>query len=585
MNLQAVDNQAPELIQESSDINKPEFEGGRPHFWTTSEKGLNWETYDHKSGKSKRKLVKVGNHLKAIAYITDLETKSTSLFLELTTQNYGTKNLTIPRSDLCHLQRVLEKLLACGYEYESSCQKLLLKYLASSGKDLHLYSITNKTGWIEDLFVMPHKTYGDESLRFKTIEENPDSPYIPKGNLEDWKNNVAIPASNSSRLIFAIGCAFAALLLSSLEVEGGGFHFVGETSTGKTLLLKVAASVLGKPSQIIKRWRVTANGLESIAQEHNHLLLPLDEIGQLEPRETGNIAYMLANGQGKTRSNRSGDATPTKTWTILSLSTGEVSLADTITQGGKSIKAGQEVRMPDIPACPVDGYGIFEIHKEYKSSSDLVKALESATECCYGIPIDAFLVRLVQHKTPEWIQSKQAALEILSANLKSIAPNDNALGRIATRFALIELALLIAQKWGIVPFSQEQIKQSVKTIFEDWLSHRGGTGNIEIKKAVERIRLLFQQYINSNRIVEFSDQNSEGTSSSKLLAYKYNDELLVPVPIFDDEFCKGVNKRDLIKVLRDEGLLKSSKEKDRNTEKRRVNGKQINCYIFNNHFF
>jgi putative DNA primase/helicase len=51
----------------------------------------------------------------------------------------------------------------------------------------------------------------------------------------------------------------------------------------------------------------TANGLEAVAATHSDALLCLDEIAQLSGKEAGEVAYMLANGQGKSRSSR--DAT------------------------------------------------------------------------------------------------------------------------------------------------------------------------------------------------------------------------------------------------------------------------------------
>ncbi|WP_457589305.1 DUF927 domain-containing protein, partial [Legionella pneumophila] len=47
-------------------------------------------------------------------------------------------------------------------------------------------------------------------------------------------------------------------------------------------------------------WRSTTNGLEGLAALHNDGLLILDELSQMDPREAGEAAYLLANGQGKT---------------------------------------------------------------------------------------------------------------------------------------------------------------------------------------------------------------------------------------------------------------------------------------------
>jgi uncharacterized protein (DUF927 family) len=86
-------------------------------------------------------------------------------------------------------------------------------------------------------------------------------------------------------------------------MQGGGFHFRGSTSTGKTTSVFVGGSVCGGDSEhgFLQTWKATANGLEIIAADHNHSLLCLDEIGECDSREIGNVAYMLANGRGKAR--------------------------------------------------------------------------------------------------------------------------------------------------------------------------------------------------------------------------------------------------------------------------------------------
>jgi hypothetical protein len=280
-----------------------DFEGGRPHFWSSPEKGLVWESYkkDDETGDFKKSLTAIGHHLDAIAYINNVDKNAASIYIEFKTQRHQIARWLLPRKDLVGKSDIIGELLARGYWYKVKERAKLVEYLIGLGADVEqTYTVTDRTGWVDKSFVLPNRTYGDETLRFKDIEPIKDTAFECKGTLEDWKSKVATLATGNSRLIFALGCAFSAPLAPLLEVEGGGFHLFGATSTGKTSTLKLASSVMGIPSKAIQRWRATANGLEGLAVAHNHLLLPLDEIGQADPRDVGNAAYMLANGQGKT---------------------------------------------------------------------------------------------------------------------------------------------------------------------------------------------------------------------------------------------------------------------------------------------
>jgi putative DNA primase/helicase len=289
---------------------------------------------------------------------------------------------------------------------------------------------------------------------------------------------------------------------------------------------------------------------------------------------------MLGNGQGKARANRGGDRTPTKTWTLFYLSTGEIPFRQKMDEGGTSIKGGQETRFLDIP---IEADKLFESLGENQSSSDLIEALSRASESFYGTAMDAYLTNLVQFNTSEWIEKQQSELENLRVKLTKSYPNDNVIGRVSKHFAVVQLALKLSQEWDIVPFTLDEIKNSIKTIFNAWLDNRGGTGNIEIKHRVEEIKSLFQSKIHGNRIVDLAN-GFKSTGNSNLLAYKKNNELWVPVSIFKNEFARGVNEKELLKELENIGLFVPSKEKDRNTSKRPVNGERQSFYIFKNNF-
>src|SRR5271166_263531 len=191
-----------------------------------------------------------------------------------------------------------------------------------------------------------------------------DHAYRQSGTFEGWQEHVARYAAGNSRLGLALATAFAAPLLYPTSSESGGFHFRGGSSTGKTTALIVAGSAWGGGGVrgFIRTWRATSNGLEGVAALHCDALLCLDEMGQVDGREAGQIAYMLGNGCGKARANRDGFARPSAEWRSLFLSSGEVGLADKIAEDGRGRRAaaGQQVRIVDIAADAGAGLGLFE---------------------------------------------------------------------------------------------------------------------------------------------------------------------------------------------------------------------------------
>lgn len=153
-------------------------------------------------------------------------------------------------------------------------------------------------------FVLPDRTYGKsayERIRWQT-ENRSETPYRCAGGLDDWRHHIGGRCKGNSRLVFGISAGFAAPLLQIAGQESGGLHFVGSSRSGKTTILHVAGSVWGGGGGIsgyLRSWRSTANSLEAVAEAHCDTLLCLDELGQVNAREAGEVAYMLANGTGK----------------------------------------------------------------------------------------------------------------------------------------------------------------------------------------------------------------------------------------------------------------------------------------------
>jgi putative DNA primase/helicase len=527
----------------------------------------------------------IGNHLEAIGYVNNPTQDGAALLLEFKTIRGHIRRWTMPRADLAgDGASIIAQLLSRDYSFNRKQKAALLDYLFSLGQQIdRTYTVTDASGWVDKSFVLPHKTYGDESLRFRDVDPAPDAISQIGGTLEGWIDNVASRCGGNSRLILSLGASFAAPLLPLIGIESGGFHLLGGTSQGKTTILSVAASVTGIKD--IPHWRTTTNGLESIATAFNHLCLPLDEIGQADPRDVGNIAYMLANGQGKARMKRDLTNRQSKTWQLMVLSSGEVGMGSYMQQAGIAIKGGQEVRLPDIPAIPEGSkYGCFETIHGADTAVQFVGALEAAVKEHYGTALDAFLSRLVVDATESNFTGNFAKQTHLIAAKLAEGTSDSAIGRVAKRFALVQVALGLAHQYGLLPFPVEQIEWSISNCFNAWLNARGGDGSIEIKRAIDNLKHVLTINEFSDRVLTIPSNNERRVHN--LLAYRTLDpegqtqEFLVPSSVFDREFCNGVNKSELVRELQRLGLMLPPRSDGKSVYARRVNGKQDNFYVF-----
>lgn len=192
-----------------------------------------------------------------------------------------------------------------------------------------------------------------------------------RGTLDGWQSTVGRWCIGNSRLLFAVSIPFAAPLLKMVGAESGGFHLKGAStdasSSGKTTTQRAAASVCGSPDYL-QRWRSTDNALEALAELHNDACLILDELAQMEPRAASESGYMLGNGSGKARMGRDGGGRPVKRWRLVYLSSGEIGLVEHMASIQKKARAGQSVRMVEIPADAGAGFGCFENLHELRTA-------------------------------------------------------------------------------------------------------------------------------------------------------------------------------------------------------------------------
>jgi uncharacterized protein (DUF927 family) len=238
-------------------------------------------------------------------------------------------------------------------------------------------------------------------------------------------------------------------LLHLAGQEGGGLNIFGGSSLGKTTVIQLAASVWGRGTSpgYVRAWRATANGLEGAAASASDTVLILDELGVVDARDAASSLYGLANGSGKARAARDGSLREPKSWRALILSTGEVPTETKLAEDrGRKARAGQLVRMLDIPADRGKGFGAFDRGGPDGDAGSLAKAFKRAAISAYGTAGPEFVWQLLANEVTGDDVRKMVA-DFVAQNVP--ARSDGQIDRAAQFWASLPRRASSQLQWGL----------------------------------------------------------------------------------------------------------------------------------------
>ncbi|WP_227875315.1 DUF927 domain-containing protein [Paraburkholderia dokdonensis] len=382
-------------------------------------------------------------------------------------------------------------LLGEGLVFDLTDKGAILRYIAGQfpQKAMRAASVT---GWHDEAFVLPDSVIGAGDIWFQASGRV--APYASAGTFEGWRELAALACGNPL-MMFAMSAAFAGPLLGPLNIDGGGAHLHGDSSCGKTTALLASISVWGGPA-FKRTWRATANGLEGAGALHSDTLLALDELGEIDPKSLYEAAYALVNGMGKTRANRYGEARQATRWRVFLLSTGELTIAARMGAGGIEAKAGQELRILDIPVT--GAYGIFDDLHGRTSGGVLSDEVRNLAAKHYGHAGPRFVEALVRDLR-DGLKLADLLQTILGKRFGALEGQER---RAARAFAVCALAGELAASWGIVPWARGDATNAAVHAFKLWRERRATNG-----QNAEHVSIL-------RAVADFIDSNGDARFSS-----------------------------------------------------------------------
>ncbi len=560
-------------------------------------------------GKHRKTWQRLCRPLEVLARVRDPEGNGWGRLLQFRDPKGAMRRLVLPDAKLSAERAEWPAMLADkGFDppMDAAGKKKLAEYIRTRHGTKFAKTV-QRIGWHdESVFVLHDGTaIGEAEEPYLYPREGADAGAKRRADLAVWRSSVAALSAGNSRLAFAVSCAFAGVLLDLYQlIPGMGFHLFGESGKGKSTCMLAAASVWGGDRYMMP-WRATDSALESICAQRCDTFLPLDELKQVEPGALAQAVYMMGNGAGKARSNQGGANRPQHTWRVAWLSNGEMRTEERIKESMQKQRyyAGQEVRMPDIPADAGAGLGAFEVLHGHSAAGEFAKAVGAAAHAAHGTAGPAFVGYAVHHR-PELagtIRSRVAALA------ERMTPEGAADGvrRAAERFALVALAGELASEAGITGWPPGEAERAASRCMGAWIEARGGIESGEDVQALRQVQSILRasqrsRFILWSRILDTRAPNVAnalgylrligGTTGKPIeheghfareagdlngkLSEEQAEETEAQFVILPDawkgELCAGFNAEQVRRLLHDRGYLVT--DPGRNTLQLRIPG-------------
>jgi uncharacterized protein (DUF927 family) len=373
-------------------------------------------------------------------------------------QDKNWKEHTVEKSKIANQRAIVDELAPLGILVTSNNSKDLIQYLVDYESEnqefLTTAYISHQLGWItannQQGFLLGHSylqpVVSEESdqhspvpinVLFKGLDEGDTQvagAFETKGSLEQWLE-VFESVRMHPQVLLAIYSSLAAPLLKLFHSPGFIVSFAGQTSTGKTSTLRIAASCWGNPNEvdcnsIIKSWRSTATSRERLPAISKNLVIILDDT-KLAPRneDVATTIYSVVAGMGKGRGSVKGLAKQMN-WRTILLTSGEQPLTS-FTQD-----AGTRTRVLSLWGSP---YG-----DSIPETGALVRHNDEIISCNYG-HAGKILIQYVLDNLSEWDRWKaEYQIEVDKFQDWANQANNPFAARMAPHFAAITTTAWIA---------------------------------------------------------------------------------------------------------------------------------------------
>ncbi|HVW52735.1 MAG TPA: DUF927 domain-containing protein [Trinickia sp.] len=495
----------------------------------------------------------------------------------------GWKVIELPETLLAQPRELALALINHGVELESSADAIahISAYLKSLPK-APLYKRVRRDGWIN-----PDGSGGyafrkyiyDASGKMRIIRAaDQDHARERKGSIDEWRACIRLLEANP--LPLSIVCfALAAPLLRPFGHSSFSVSIVGQSSSGKSTLLRLAQSLLTYP-QRLATWAGTANGLLARAVDHNDLPFIVDEIGQADPRDLSQLIYDLTNGMGKLRAAPDGSAAMPSSVSTIIVTAGEESVFDRMSRIGHSPTGGHRARFVTLN---VKGQqGIVSHLQGSSDSANYVRDLNSRVRKTYGVAWPPYIEYVAKHL--DGLKTKFARLrdDIRKGIAQGFTLNDfdNIESRVLDHFTIAAFAGYVAVDAKVIDLPKPAIGQAMRACFANWFDGTTSGRSASAKTIIREVQAHVRKH--QQKMPAFADFHVHEIRQP--FGYRHasaNESVLLIRPSALEPFKSKHGEREFHDALRSSDWLipGSGGRPTRQVKVRRGDGQKFNAYV------
>lgn len=520
------------------------------------------------------------------AKMKDLDTQATTLQVAWKSPAGEWARAALAKENAAQASKVVA-LAGADFPVTSGSAGFLAKYLddyqATNYQRIKLLETTGVFGWVRggargfvwgkthlqpdgsrvEIDVDDQSTWPPAGVAFRSAEGGADAQLCralhAAGSFERWRE-AARGLYQHPRALLGIVVSLSSLLLEVLDAGNFVLDWGSSSGSGKTTAAHFAMSVWGEPKRLMTAWSTTEVAVEQALAMRGCIPMWLDDSKALKDRTLpSKVIYLVANGRGKARGGRAGNALAVSEFRTVLISTGEQALTSFDESGGA------RVRTLEVTTRPVA-----------EGNAKLVRETTAIADANYGHAGPRAAAWLLERRSlwPVWRQQ----LRDRTAELTAQVATDHE-GRVSATRALLELthSLLCEQALRIgIPNPVDEVWAEITA---DAATATGA------ERALERVKALFgtESYrfkgtkaslanIAGSRIDWMGNilRSSEhpGGGSVAFVKEKLTDAMktwgFAPDSMYQDWKAKGV----------------TICENDRRTSRRDINGTSLPCIVF-----